>query len=71
MRDALLGTSEPQLAGRWRDEPVWIGQAAIAHAQFETLHPFPNGNGRTGRALAHSLLHAKGLTRKVSDYAAS
>jgi Fic family protein len=41
-------------------------QAAIAHAQFETIHPFPDGNGRTGRALVHSLLRGKSLTRKVT-----
>ncbi|WP_408654831.1 Fic family protein [Jatrophihabitans sp.] len=40
--------------------------AAIAHAQFETIHPFSDGNGRTGRALVHSILRAKGLTRQVT-----
>jgi Fic family protein len=47
------------------DIPVLV-HAAIAHAQFETIHPFPDGNGRTGRALVHSMLRAKGLTRKVT-----
>jgi len=47
------------------DIPV-LEQAAIAHAQFETIHPFTEGNGRTGRALTHSMLKAKGLTRNVT-----
>jgi len=47
------------------DIPVLI-QAAIAHAQFETIHPFTDGNGRTGRALIHALLRGKGLTRNVT-----
>ena len=39
---------------------------AIAHAQFETIHPFTDGNGRTGRALAQSLLRFRGVTRNVA-----
>jgi Fic family protein len=44
---------------RW-DLPFLL-QAAVAHAQFETIHPFADGNGRTGRALVHSLLRQKGV----------
>ncbi len=44
-----------------RDDLPVLVQAAIAHAQFETIHPFADGNGRTGRALVHALLKAKGL----------
>ncbi|WP_303978582.1 Fic family protein [Rothia mucilaginosa] len=43
-----------------------LAQAAIAHAQFETIHPFTDGNGRTGRALISSLLRARGVTRHVT-----
>jgi Fic family protein len=49
-----------------RDDLPPLVQAATAHAQFETIHPFPDGNGRTGRALVHSALRGKGLTRKVT-----
>ncbi|QUW20147.1 Fic family protein [Agrococcus sp. Marseille-Q4369] len=39
-----------------------IVQAALAHAQFETIHPFTDGNGRVGRALIHTVLARRGLT---------
>ena len=49
-----------------RDDLPVLAHAAIAHAQFETIHPFLDGNGRTGRALLHAHLRNKGLTRNVT-----
>jgi Fic family protein len=43
------------------DELPALVQAAIMHAQFETIHPFEDGNGRTGRALIHVILRRRGL----------
>ncbi|BAN00396.1 Fic family protein [Ilumatobacter coccineus] len=102
---ALLSSTHPILAGRWRTDPVWIGsfsggppeatfvppaakripdamddlcefinrtdmpvfiQAMVMHAQFENIHPFPDGNGRVGRALIHAMLRRDGLTKAAT-----
>jgi Fic family protein len=42
-----------------------VAQAALAHAQFETIHPFVDGNGRTGRALIHVILRRRGLAPTI------
>ncbi len=41
-------------------------QVAIAHAQFETIHPFTDGNGRTGRALVQAMLRSYGITQRIT-----
>ncbi|PZE57256.1 Fic family protein [Curtobacterium sp. MCPF17_001] len=48
-----------------RDELDPIVQAAIAHAQFESIHPFIDGNGRIGRALVNAVLRRRGLTSSL------
>ena len=49
-----------------RDDLPVVVQAAVAHAQFENIHPFSDGNGRTGRALVHAMLRAKRLVTSTT-----
>jgi Fic family protein len=48
-----------------RDDLPLLAQLAITHAQFESIHPFVDGNGRTGRALLHVQLRLGELTRNT------
>ena len=43
-----------------RTDLAAIVQAGIVHAQFETIHPFADGNGRIGRALIYTVLRRRG-----------
>ncbi len=62
----IPGLMDDLVAYTNRNDIQILTQAAIAHAQFETIHPFTDGNGRTGRALLHATLRNKGLTRTVT-----
>lgn len=48
-----------------QDVPALV-KAAIVHAQFENIHPFEDGNGRTGRALITSMLRSDGVMKNVT-----
>jgi fido (protein-threonine AMPylation protein) len=49
-----------------RDDLPAVAQAAIVHAQFESIHPFIDGNGRVGRALVHAVLRRRRATRHLT-----
>lgn len=58
--EAFLHASSPQL-------PLLV-KAALVHVQFETIHPFLDGNGRLGRLLITFLLCAEGALREPIFY---
>ena len=50
------------------DQPDRLVQAAIAHYQFEAIHPFADGNGRVGRLIIPIYLYEKGITEYPNLY---
>jgi Fic family protein len=64
--DRVLELMEDLVAFINRDDLPLLAQTAVAHAQFETIHPFPDGNGRVGRALIHAMLRGGKLTHNVT-----
>ena len=63
--EAVTGLLDDLLAFCNDDSLPALAQAAVAHAQFETIHPFVDGNGRTGRVLIHLVLRRRGLGLRV------
>ncbi len=73
-RIALLVPPPPDMAEDYtrdlvafanRDDMPALVQAAVAHAQFGTIHPFTDGNGRIGRPLINSIVRRRGVTTQV------
>jgi Fic family protein len=63
--DEVPGATADLFAFLARDDVDALAQAAIAHAQFESVHPFTDGNGRIGRALVNAVLRRRGLTTSL------
>ena len=63
--ETVEGYLDDLIAFTNRDDLSAMVQAAIAHAQFESIHPFTDGNGRIGRALVNTVLRRRGVTTTV------
>ncbi|RJR32582.1 MAG: Fic family protein [Desulfobacteraceae bacterium] len=63
----IMSSFERFLHGDPDKTPVLL-KAAMAHVQFETIHPFLDGNGRVGRLLIPLLFHAEGVLREPLLY---
>ncbi len=64
--ELIAGAIDDLIAFAQRADVAALPQIAVSHAQFETIHPFTDGNGRTGRALVQAMLRHRGLTRQVT-----
>ncbi|HST49590.1 Fic family protein [Jatrophihabitans sp.] len=63
--DTVEGYLDDLLSFANRNDLPALAQAALAHAQFESIHPFTDGNGRIGRALINAVLRRRGATTSV------
>lgn len=63
----LTGELEAFIHDESIEMPVLV-KAALMHAQFETIHPFLDGNGRLGRLLIIFMLHMEGMIREPILY---
>ncbi|QYJ04578.1 Fic family protein [Nocardioides panacisoli] len=74
-RDALHVPPPPETVSAYLDDLFAFAdrldvppvvQAAVVHAQFESIHPFIDGNGRIGRTLIHAVLRRRRVTRHLT-----
>lgn len=65
--EPCMAALEAYIHDQGDDLPVLV-RAALTHVQFETIHPFLDGNGRLGRLLIALMLHEGGLLHQPLLY---